>query len=361
MSLAARLAKVSTAEASTAQASPASTRHAQEAAKVMRPSMAGITLDTLLQSNLEARATSTLLRPADGQPLSYAELDRRVDALAALFASVEPPANAPVLIAAPLGPEAMIALMAALRAGLSPHLMPASVTADDAEAVMTAREVPIAVGISELAELRPLLALRSAAARSFHLRLLAGFGPHLPDGVAPAGSPADAGFAASAARGMVSFSLPGAGEAQIDCQINCTEAEIMALALDIAREARPAPASRIVSTMSGIDATTLASSLGFGLIAGIEVTTLGLFHLAKLWGCLTSSIAVHLVIPASIEPALTDAGISRHTSLASLIVIHEAGLSAPATALSTDEARIAIIDVWRGSNGNYSAARRISA
>ncbi|MGL4729748.1 MAG: AMP-binding protein [Bosea sp. (in: a-proteobacteria)] len=324
-------------------------------ASTMRPSMSGITLDTLLHSNLEARSTAALLRPADGEPLSYAELDRRVSALAGLCASVEPPAGAQVVIAAPLGPEAVIALMAALRAGLAPHMIPVSATSDEAEAVMTSREAPIAIGISELAELRPLLALRSAAARSYHLRLLAGFGAHLPDGVAPADSLGDAGFAGSTTRCALSVSQPGA----MNIPVECTEADIMALALDIAREVRPVPASRIVSTMSGVDATTLASSIGFGLIAGIEVTTLGLFHLARLWGCLTSSMAVHLVAPASIEPALHEAGISRHASLASLILIHEAGLAPPAAALSTGEAHAAIVDIWRGGNGQYAAQRRI--
>jgi non-ribosomal peptide synthetase component F len=335
--------------------SPAEARRTVGAAPVARPDLSGVTLDALLHSNLDARGGAPLLRLAEGEPFSYAALDARVDALAGLLRSVEPVPGSQAVIAAPLAPEAIVAVMAAWRAGMSPHAIPASVTAAQAEAVLTATEAPVAIGVSDLAELRPLLSLRAAAARSYHLRLLAGFGASVPDGVAPIDLlPTGEAPPVVSGRGPLYFTLPGADGGATPC----TEAEIMALALDIAHELRPSPASRLVTTMSGIDAATLASSIGVGLIAGIEVTTLGLFNLARLWGGLTSSLAVHLVAPAAIKTALDQAGITRHKSLASLILIHEAGLAPPASALLTQTEPPAIIDVWRGAGGVYAAERR---
>jgi hypothetical protein len=293
--------------------------------------------------------------------LTYATLDTRANALAALLASVEPDVGAPALVAATLTPEAVIAVMACLRAGLAPHLVPASITSDEAEALLTLREAPIAIGVGPLEELQPLLALRSAAARSFHLRLLAGFGPHVPDGVAPIDQMPEAAAPPVGERPSLAFTRPGRGGAtglSTDDFVSCKEAAIMSLAFDVARELCPTPASRIVTTMSGVDPATLATSIGLGLIAGIEVTTLGLFSLARLWGSLTSSLAVHLVAPASIEPALDQAGITRHASLASLLLIHEFGNSPSSLPMPEGGRKAAIIDIWRKADGTCLAQRR---
>jgi hypothetical protein len=316
--------------------------------------MAGVTLDTLLSMGVATRAGAPLLRGAAGDPLTYVALDAQANSLAALLASVEPEAAAPTIIAATLTPEALIAIMACLRAGLAPHLVPASLTGDEAEMLLTRREAPIAIGVGEVGELRPLLALRAGAARSFHLRLLAGFGPHVPDGVAPIDQMPAAGPLPLAPRPSLAFTVPSS----IGEHVECDEAAIMSLAYAVARELSPAPSSRLVTTMSGVDCTTLATSIGLGLIAGIEVTTLGLFSLAKLWGCLTSSMAVHLVAPASIEPALAQAGITRHASLASLVLIHEVGLVSSALPLAGKGMKASIVDIWRNADGTCAVTKR---
>jgi hypothetical protein len=316
--------------------------------------MAGVTLDTLLSMGMGVRAGSPLLRGPEGEPLTHAALDARANALAALLASVQPEGGAPAVISATLSPEALIAIMACLRAGLSPHLVPASITGDEAEALLTRLEAPVAIGVGPVAELRPLLALRAGAARSFHLRLLAGFGPHVPDGVAPIDHLPLAGSPPLAPRPSLAFTLPSS----IGNHVECDEAAIMALAYEVAGALFPAPSSRLVTTMSGVDCSTLATSIGVGLIAGIEVTTLGLFSLAKLWGCLTSSMAVHLVAPASIEPALAQAGITRHGSLASLVLIHEVGAEPSALSLVETGMKAGIVDIWRNADGTCVALKR---
>jgi hypothetical protein len=316
--------------------------------------MAGVTLDMLLSTGLGGRAASPLLRGPDAEPVTYAGLEVRANSLAALLASVEPEPAAPVVIAATLTPEALIAVMACLRAGLSPHPVPASITGDEAEVLLTRCEAPIAIGVGPVAELRPLLALRAGAARSFHLRLLAGFGPHVPDGVAPIDQLPPAPPLPPAVRPPLACTLPSLMAQRIECD----ESAIMSLAFDVARELCPAPSSRLITTMSGVDCATLATSLGVGLIAGIEVTTLGLFNLAKLWGCLTSSMAVHLVAPASIMPALEQAGITRHASLASLVLIHDVGRGAMVLPIPDRDMKAVVVDIWRGADGSCAAQKR---
>jgi acyl-CoA synthetase (AMP-forming)/AMP-acid ligase II len=323
--------------------------------------MQGVTLDALLSSSMGLRASTALLRSATGEPLTYAQLDARADALASLLASVEAEPSSPALIATTLTPEALIAVMACLRAGLSPHLVPASITGDEAEALLTVSEAPVAIGAGPVEELRPLLALRSAAARSFHLRLLAGFGPHVPDGVAPVDQLPDAPPLPAGLRPSLAFTLPareGAHGLAPETHTTCDEAAIMALAFEVARELCPAPSSRIVTTMSGVDAATIATSAGLGLIAGVEVTMQGLFSLAKLWGNLTSSLSVHLVAPASVASAMAQAGITRHASLASLILIHDVGASPATLTLPEEGMKATVIDIWRNADGTCLAQKR---
>ncbi len=319
----------------------------QQSGVAAMPDMQGMTFDLML-----AAATGNIMRPANGAPLDAAELTRQANGLAALLASVEPEPGASALALAPLGPEAIVTVLACLRAGIKPHFMSPAAGADRIAATLAAIDAPVAIGVAQVAELRPLLALREAAARSFSLRLLAGFGETLPDGVAPVAALAEAAAPEGCARPALAFGRDGGQPAE-----QAGEAEILQLAVEIAREIVPAPASRIVTTMSGVDSTTLASSFGLSLIAGIETTTLGVFDLARLWGCLSSSLAIHLVAPGSIEGALEEAGLIRHKALASLMLIHEPGENARPLAMPADAGRRPVVDIWRGA-GRAEITRR---
>ena len=276
---------------------------------------------------------------------------------------MEPDAGANVLVTTALGDKALITMLACFKAGLTPCFVPVDLDADALTGQLGQLEAPIAIGSGEYGELRPLLALREAAMRSFHLRLAAGFGPSVPDGVADLGVvmaediPLPAPSKA-AKNGRISFMSP---QDRNRAGIVLDEPVLIAASLEVARELRATPGSRIITTMVGMDLASLASSFGTGLMAGLEVTPLGLFSLARLWACLSGSIATHLVVPAALEEALVQTGVTSHKALASLILVHAEGFDETAVAAKGPSAAIvgcATLDIWRPQPGGITVRRR---
>src|SRR6478752_1453723 len=93
----------------------------------------GLDLDTLLKALVRSRGYEAALRDppgrrswSDEQPrsLSFVDLDDRVSRLAGLLSTNHAQPGASVAILAPLGPEALVSILAALRSGLSPLMLP---------------------------------------------------------------------------------------------------------------------------------------------------------------------------------------------------------------------------------------------
>lgn len=300
----------------------------QPARKLVDPAPhLGLTLEAVLRTTRQVRSSDVILRaPADAEgaseAISYARLEERVQKLAAFLSAIRAPARSVVLIAAPLSAEAMVAALGALRAGLTPALLPATLTASEFARRIDTLGAPVAIGVDRVGEIRPLVALRDAAVRSFHLRLLAGFGAEMPEGVASL----ETIFAAPAAPGAppageaeTCLLVPGGGGAA-DTLIG--DALLIEASLEVARALRPTPNSRIVTTMVGGDLAAWATSLGAAALAGLEVAPLGLFSLQKLWASLSDGVPVHLVAPAALEAALEASGLARHKAIASLVYVH---------------------------------------
>ena len=145
-----------------------------------------VRLADLFSSALAVRGHDIFIRPVagHGELLSFATLDIKATRLAAFMQSIQPKAASNVIIATLLGENTMIAMLACLKAALTPCLAPVDLDADALLFQLDHLEAPVAIGVSEVGELRPLLALREAGMRSFHLQLAAGFGHSIPDGVA---------------------------------------------------------------------------------------------------------------------------------------------------------------------------------
>jgi hypothetical protein len=314
----------------------------------------------LVSASVATRGQEVVIRPVAGHEdmMRLGALDAQSTRLAAFMRSVEPEPNANVLIVSGLGEKTLIAMLACLKAGLTPCLVPVDHSATALTACLERLEAPIAIGVGGFGELRPLINLREAAMRSFHLRLAAGFGPHVPDGIADL----DVVLAEETDMpALEALDLPGqlrlfAAHDSDDAGIVLPEAALMAASLDMARELRATPGSRIITTMVGTDLASLATSFGAGLLAGLEITPLGLFSLARLWACLSNSITTHLVVPASLEEALIQTGATNHKALTSLVFVHEIGAS-PADLPSGIEG-CTVLDVWRAAPDQMSITRR---
>lgn len=325
----------------------------------------GLDLDTLLKALVRGRGYDAALRDppsrrdwSDAVPtsLSFIQLYERVDQLARLLTLNRAQPGATVAILAPLGSEAIISVLACLRAGLSPLMLPLHVGEDDLLRLLEETGAVIALGVGRVGSLQPLLTLRDLAVRAFGTRFVGGFGQNVPDGVAPLDTlMASAGLAAlpePLARQPIRVVDPAlrAGAAAV------TERSLLGKALEISRLLKPLASSRIVTTLVGGDLAALASGPGMALLTGVELLPLGLFDLGDLQACIAGGRNVHLVLPGAMEPALARSRLAADPALASLVFVQRAGDERALPAL--DRPDVAIVDIDVRSAAEILVSRR---
>jgi hypothetical protein len=313
----------------------------------------GLDFDSLLKALAARRGYEPAFRDPPGRrdwsdfspnAFGFTELDSRVDRLANLLLLARPQPGACVAILAPLGPEALVSILACLRAGLSPMVLPAHAKEAELLPVIERSGAVMALGVPRIGELQPLHLLRDVAARSFGMRFIGGFGARVPDGVAAldpllghGATPATLAPAAVRApiRVVDGHSLAG--------PFAVSEKEVLVKALEISRVLKPLASSRLITTLVGGDLAALATGPGIALLTGVELLPLGLFVLDDLRACLEGGRMVHLVIPAAMEPALARSKLGGHKALASLVVTRRAGEGDGLPQL--DRSDLAIVDV----------------
>jgi AMP-binding enzyme len=328
----------------------------------------GLSLDALLTAARHIRPHDIALRDPPGREswsgmvpgaLSFAALDEQVMKLASLFGMIQAAPGAGVAILAPMGPEVIASIMAALRCGLSPFILPLHASEDDLCALIEQGQAALAVGLSQVGDQRPLVGLRAAAARSYGLRFVGGFGPGVPDGVA------DINKILESAHGinLQVTTRPGGRILTVDPRVmrltdSLNEQSMLTASLEMARLLRIAPSSRILTTMIGGDLASLASGLGASLLTGAEFLPLGLFRLSDLWASMTDGRRVHLVLPAAIEPAVLRAGLGQHEAVASLVFVHQGGLDGQLRRPAGMRAATALFDLAAPSADQIEARLR---
>ncbi|MCU0885141.1 MAG: AMP-binding protein [Beijerinckiaceae bacterium] len=295
----------------------------------------GIGLEALVSVAVATRPDHEVLRePARrdiwsgvaGASLSHSGLDQRARRLASLLAMSRLPERSKALILAPMGSEQLIAILAALHAGLQPVLLPLSVGGQALQGLFDAAGPCVGIATSRCGDLAPSRMLRDAAARSFNARLVCGFGPDVPDGVVPLDNiivsntrlpDAPARLSPSGLLGLVAETSTGTRQVM-------AEAELMAAAVALARVTRIGTDGRLLSTMMSPGFCALASGPYLALLSGAEYLPLGLFSLSALWAGLSDGRGTTLVAPAGIEDALRAAGIAGHETVRNLLLVHHA-------------------------------------
>jgi len=326
----------------------------------------GLDFDGLLKALVARRGYEPAFRDPPGRrdwsdvapgAFGFAELDGRVDRLAGLLMLARPQPGACAAILAPLGPEALVSILACLRAGLSPLLLPVHAGEAELLGLIERSGAVMALGVPRIGSLRPLLLLRDVAARAFGMRFVGGFGADVPDGVAALdqllGHGGSQPFTAAPVRSTISV-VDGKSYAG---PFPVAEKEVLAKALEISRVLKPLASSRVITTLVGGDLAALATGPGISLLTGVELLPLGLFMLDDLRACLEGGRSVHLVIPAAMEPALARSRLGGHKALASLVVVGRA--EDPPEALRIDRPDLAIVDVRMRSPAEISVSRRL--
>jgi mycobactin salicyl-AMP ligase len=317
--------------------------------KASAPSLEGLTCAALLSASAGQREREVMLRTisSDGKgpsSLTFGEVSRQSGRLARLLASVSGGQPTTALIAMAFEKQAVLTVLACLRAGITPVVVRPDLDAEQLSQLADHHGASIAIGVDRLAEFTPLLALRDMAARNFGMRCVAGFGSDLPEGVVPLDSFIDE-----------ESSLPPLPEARTEGQIGAcddvsvqvTEPEFLALSLEIARALGIAPTSRILTTLVSGNLVSMASGLGAALLTGAEFSPLGLFKLNQLWASFADGKSIHLVAPASIEPAIVQSGLMAHKGLAGLLLVHPTGTRPPGEKPTTfGRAQCRIVDAY---------------
>jgi len=326
----------------------------------------GLDFDSLLKALATRRGYEPAFRDPPGRKdwsgvapsaFGFAELDSRVDRLAGLLLLAKPQPGACVAILAPLGPEALVSILACLRAGLSPMLLPAHAGEAELLPIIERSGAVMALGVPQIGALRPLHLLRDVAARAFGMRFIGGFGASVPDGVAALDPLLGPGAApASVQPAQVRASIRVVDGHSLAGPFAVSEKDVLAKALEISRVLKPLASARLITTLVGGDLAALASGPGIALLTGVELLPLGLFMLDDLRACLEGGRMVHLVVPAAMEPALARSRLGHHKALTSLVVTHRAGVDDGLPRL--DRPDLAIVDVITHAPERVEVRRR---
>jgi hypothetical protein len=325
----------------------------------------GLDLDTLLKALVRGRAYDAALRDPPGRrawsdtiptSLSFQQLEDRTDRLARLLTINHAQPGATVAILAPLGAEAIVALLATLRAGLSPLMLPLHASEDELLALIEESDAVMALGTCRVGSFQPLVTLRNLAVRAFGTRFVGGFGHDVPDGIAPLDTLMASGGLHELPTGIARADLQVVDPVTLSGPEKVSERDVLAAALEISRMLKPLSSSRIVTTLVGGDLAALASGPGMAMLTGVELLPLGLFSLGDLQACIAGGRNVHLILPGNMEPALARSRIASDPALASLVFVHRAG-DGRATP-SIDRPDLAIVDVHVLSGARIEVGRR---
>lgn len=325
----------------------------------------GLDLDTLLRALARGRGYEAALRDPPGRrgwsdaiptSVNFVQLEERVDQLARLLSINQAQPGASVAIMAPLGPEAIVSILACLRAGLSPLMLPLHGNELELLRLIEASGAVMALGVSRIGPLRPLLVLRNLAVRAFGTRFVGGFGQDIPDGVAPLDTLMASAMLHPLPDGAERPVLQVADPVAFAGPFGISERDLLGKALEISRALKPMASSRIVTTLVGGDLAALASGPGMALLTGVELLPLGLFSLGDLQACIEGGRNVHLVLPGAMEPALARSRLASHPALSSLVLVQRPGEHRGLPAI--DRPDLAIVDVEMRSAAEVSVVKR---
>lgn len=116
--------------------------------------------------------------------LTYAQADRAIDALAAHFTTANLPANSVIAVQLPNTVEFMLTVLAAHRVGLIVALLPQLWRQADLTKALNRTGARAIVSFSHIDGVNHADLIMNAAAESFSIRHVCGFGPNLPEGMA---------------------------------------------------------------------------------------------------------------------------------------------------------------------------------
>lgn len=327
-----------------------------------------VTLDAVFRRNVLVRPGALALSdPPDHavltgsapRRLNYAEADVAVSRLARQLKSLGLPEQAIVAIQLPNTVEAVLALLAVLRAGLFAVQVPMLWRRSDLVAALREIGPRALITMTRLGDERPADTICEAAAELFTLGFPCAFGTDAPDGVTPLDIDAHAysdgpdllpSAHALSAEGFAIATFDAARHGPV--AVARTHSQLLSAGLAVLMEAKIASGDTIVSTLPPASLAGLAGSFVPWLLAG------GMLQLSHGFSPLSAAMASggsHLVAPAVALGSLAN---GETEGFSSCVAVHRGpeSLGIDLSGVNCDE----IVDLQIFGEIGLTALRRIA-
>lgn len=251
--------------------------------------------------------------PGVASRLTYAEAARRIDGLAAFFASVGLRPDMVLGMHLPPCADAAVILLAALRAGLVVTPLPVYWTKAEIEAAIEAASIKAVVTASEIEDDPSGELIRNVAADTFAIRFVFAVGAGLPDGlidldevladVDALGPPPEIARRGEAAEHVALLSMARSPDDAL-LIVPYNHEQLTAIAVGHLIEAGISRGAALLSTMHPAALATVAGALATALIAGGR---LAFHHGTSLSGLIEAAESAgvdRVVLPEPMGPAL---------------------------------------------------------
>jgi mycobactin salicyl-AMP ligase len=297
------------------------------------PPWSGVTLLDLFASTVQLGAAATAFGQVPvsggraGAQLSYAAAHEAVERLRQRIDDLALPRNAVVLVSLAATIEAPVCILACLRAGLVPCLVPPTASEEEIAAVMAASGAQAAISCSGVGDVHPIDRVRGAAVAGDGPRFILGFGNRLPAGVIgldeaftderEAGTREQPAPARGASHSVMTVEFGAGGPALF---VHDQES-IVALALELVLRAGMASGETVLSTVSPMTQAGLVVAMAPLLIGG-SLLLQPLFSSEGLRAALDQAPRPHLVCPSILEEPLGQSELLTFERLASVLLLH---------------------------------------
>lgn len=309
--------------------------HAEEIESAAPAPWSGVTLVDLFVStaNLNGQALAFAGFDCGGRVMrrTYAEAAQAVDNIVHRIDEIGLEPGSRVAVAMGASVEAPLAILAVLKAGMTPCLTPTWLPREALSEALRLLGARAIVSVGAVGDVRPAEALRAAAAMlPDGPRFLLAFGDRLPAGVTPLSDALihsrDTGFvnafenARPGPRPVLTLDLTPAGP------IWATHAQemLIASALGVVTRGDLGAADPILTTLAPLTLAGLATGLIPALLTGATLHLHGPFDAGGLLQQLSMMVRPHLVAPAALERGLHQAELLGGAALSSAVLVHRA-------------------------------------
>jgi len=319
-------------------------------------------LDALVAAAARDCPDRVLVRDDTGASTA-GELARRIGRLAALLQHAGFVPGEHVLIAAGATTGAIVALVASLRAGLEPALMPVGLGPIEIAAYAQAAGAAALIGPSRYGVLELGETYLSAAALADSIRMIATQGPDAVDGAADVSferldtmiDVSSDGLSSNTAEPPAIATFEWASG--VPTLVTHRQAVLFADALSLVEQARINPSVRIVSTVPPASLAGLVAGPCAALIGAAGLTLHGPFDGTRFLAACDVEPSFHLVAPAAIGRTFEDGALT--VDMASLVLVSRFASSAAFVPPPPVQCDRAVIDVYAFGEHTVLAQRRV--